>query len=203
MKMPPRIKNIIGKTINNWLVLEYAGRQRSSYYIKGRCVCGAEKAVQVGDLLCGRSKSCGCHGLLLEDRFLEKVNKADGCWLWTGSKNPNGYGQIRVDKKSILTHRVSWELYKGPIPKGLFVCHHCDTPACVNPNHLFLGTQSDNIQDMLAKGRSGNAKLTVDQTREIRERVANGEKPIMIAKEFGVVKSTIYRVVNRKTWKEI
>lgn len=77
-----------------------------------------------------------------------------GCWLWTANIGRNGYGQIQIKRRPVPAHRAAWELFKGPIPKGMHVCHRCDTPACVNPDHLFLGTMSDNIKDSYAKGRS-------------------------------------------------
>lgn len=90
----------------------------------------------------------------LMERFWEKVDMSGDCWVWTGSCSPWGYGQIGVPPNQIArAHRVSWELHHGPIPHGLYVCHHCDNPRCVRPDHLFLGTPSDNTQDMLHKGR--------------------------------------------------
>lgn len=83
-----------------------------------------------------------------------------GCWLWTGTlKKPVrglGYGHFRVSGKTKVAHRVSWEIFRGPIPDGLCVCHKCDVSICVNPDHLFLGTRLDNIEDMVAKGRQSN-----------------------------------------------
>jgi hypothetical protein len=89
-----------------------------------------------------------------EDRFWSRVDKTDGCWLWTGWTSRFGYGRIKRDNRECLTHRVSWELTNGPIPDGMCVLHRCDVPACVRPDHLFLGTKTDNAADRTAKGRT-------------------------------------------------
>lgn len=87
-------------------------------------------------------------------RFEKKIEKsANGCWIWTGSKNSKGYGRVRIDKKEYMAHRISYNIYLGEIPYGLFICHKCDNPSCVNPEHLFTGTARDNTQDMLSKNR--------------------------------------------------
>lgn len=96
--------------------------------------------------------------LRLEDRFFTKVHKNEGCWNWSGATMPNGYGLIRSaggrGGNTTLAHRVSYEIHSGSkIPNGLYVLHRCDNRRCVNPEHLFLGTQKDNIRDMIAKGR--------------------------------------------------
>lgn len=91
-----------------------------------------------------------------ERRLLAGFQKTENCWLWQKAKNQYGYGLLgRSDggRRVVLAHRSMWEREYGPIPIGVFVCHHCDTPACVRPDHLFLGTQADNLHDMLAKGR--------------------------------------------------
>lgn len=93
-----------------------------------------------------------------EDRFWSKVRKGDGCWEWTAWINSNGYGEFTKDHKNLKASRVSWILTYGPIPDGLFVCHHCDNPPCVRPDHLFLGTPLDNMRDMIAKGRGAHQK---------------------------------------------
>ncbi len=97
-------------------------------------------------------------------RFWKMVDKdtpvhpilGTSCWLWTGCKLPYAHGQFNVgNHKIVLAHRFSWELHYGSIPEGLYVCHHCDNPSCVRPDHLFIGTQKDNVQDCIQKGRPG------------------------------------------------
>lgn len=82
-----------------------------------------------------------------------QIDHITGCWLWTGSKNGRGYGSIYLDGKRVGAHVASWILFKGPIPDGMNVCHHCDNPPCINPHHEFLGSQSDNLKDAVKKGR--------------------------------------------------
>jgi hypothetical protein len=90
-----------------------------------------------------------------EERFFQKVNKTDSCWLWTGALNSKGYGSMGFEGKTTSTHRLSYLWFKGEIPEGMFVCHTCDVPSCVNPEHLFLDTNSGNMKDMFKKGRNG------------------------------------------------
>ena len=148
----------------------------------------------------------------LEERFWEKVEKTNGCWLWTARKNPGGYGWFRVDETrgSVLAHRMAYELTHGPLPDGMFACHHCDNPACVRPDHLFLGTDQDNKADMTHKGRQvkgsrmKQAKLTEDQVAEIRALyAAGGITQVELGKRYGVRDSTINRTVNRVDWRHI
>jgi hypothetical protein len=100
----------------------------------------------------------------LRERVLRdyKPDPATGCWMWTGGRNQDGYGRFfRLEggrQRQYRAHRVSYEVHCGPIPEGMFVCHRCDTPACVNPDHLFLGTPKDNVVDMIEKGRRGTPK---------------------------------------------
>lgn len=105
-----------------------------------------------GEIQMGRHKSTKS----LLERLLEKViiNQKTDCWEYQGGKNNIGYGMIRDDDKMRTTHRVSYEEHKGPIPKGMCVCHTCDNPICCNPDHLWLGTMKQNMHDMLNKGRA-------------------------------------------------
>ena len=92
-----------------------------------------------------------------EERFFDKVHKTSSCWIWTGSKNRKGYGQMsfgRRGTKPVQAHRASWCIHFVYLPKGLWVLHRCDNPSCVNPRHLFLGTAQDNTDDMFRKGRA-------------------------------------------------
>ncbi len=149
-------------------------------------------------------------------RFWECVVQRDGCWGWAGSKDQNGYGKIGEGGRGgrdLLAHRVSWELSHGPIPNGLCVLHRCDNPECVNPLHLFLGTQTDNNADMHAKGRGSggrfygsahpNAKLDEAAVREIRQARAEGARLATLAKRFGVLESTISHIARGKGWPHV
>lgn len=96
----------------------------------------------------------------MKDRIQKLIEiDAKGCWLWTKGRMPFGYGAIVVNGKTKLAHRVSYEAHVGPIPSGLCVLHRCDVPPCVNPEHLFLGTQLDNMRDKIAKGRQGDSSV--------------------------------------------
>lgn len=122
--------------------------------------CGDDFYPRIDQLKAGIGKFCSrkCSGaarrIPLKERFWSNVEKFDeGCWEWTAAKNNEGYGLTSHNGQLQLTHRLSWEMHYGPVPDGLFVCHHCDNPLCVRPEHLFTGTNGDNMKDMYKKGR--------------------------------------------------
>jgi hypothetical protein len=152
------------------------------------------------------------------ERFWAHVQKSadGGCWVWQGHLHPNGYGTISLggDRgKMVYVHRLAWELAYGPIPADMYVCHHCDNRACVNPEHLFLGTATDNMRDMWAKGRARvptfakgedhwNARITAAQAREIYARHQAGEKAADLGREFGITPENVRMIARGKTWKD-
>lgn len=146
-------------------------------------------------------------------RFVDKKSP-DECWEWKGGIKENGRGHFSVrngkEFKNWQAHRMMWTLTYGEIPPGLMVCHHCDNGKCVNPNHLFLGTQQDNINDMMSKGRKrtlrGEAdpksKLKQKQVDEIREKyVPYIYSQFKLAREYHVSRSTIEAILHRENWK--
>lgn len=150
----------------------------------------------------------------LIERFEKKIELIPftTCWIWTGNIKDNGYGQLIVNKKMKLAHRVSYELYKTTIPDKMEVCHSCDNRVCVNPSHLWLGTHRDNMKDMSLKGRTSgakgikhySAKLTEEQVREIRDKYNIFKiKLSVLAKEYGVSDVNIFNIVKYKIWKHI
>ena len=141
------------------------------------------------------------------ERFWAKVDKTLYCWLWTGARGGHGYGNVGVDGRTIRAHRLSYEMVHGQTPDGLCVLHVCDTPLCVRPEHLFLGTHADNHADMAAKGRESrgethaSAKLSDDDAREIRRLHDElGWTQSALAEKFGVVFQHISRIVRRERW---
>lgn len=156
----------------------------------------------------------------LRERFesLIEIVPWSGCWIWLATTDPRSdhmsYGKFWINdlKKSIGAHRASWNIYMGPIPSGMIVLHRCDVPCCVNPNHLFLGTNKDNTKDMMTKGRdwlcrqsrrggrSNFSKLTTEKVIEIRR---DNRPQREIAFDFGITQSAVSLIKRRKNWKHV
>jgi len=146
-----------------------------------------------------------------EQRFWEKVDKSGDCWVWTGNKTGNmGYGVFRTGKTKTRAHRYSYELHKGPIQKGMLILHTCDTPTCIKPSHLILGTHQSNTDDRVKKKRSargeknGSSKLTEKIVKRIREEYSCGNTTMMqLAEKYRVGQTTIFRVIHAENWKHM
>lgn len=140
----------------------------------------------------------------LAERFWPKVRKGDPneCWLWTAGINNTGYGRINVGGRVLLAHRAAWLLTNGSLAADKDVLHRCDTPRCVNPAHLFLGTHAENMADMAAKLRAGQRRLTPEQVAMIRSFYASGAwTQTALAAKFGVRQCHISDICRRKFWR--
>ena len=143
-----------------------------------------------------------------KQRFETFFTKTESCWDWEGSLRGKGYGGFRQNNKMYIASRVSYELYKNPIPEGLLVCHTCNNPKCVNPNHLYLGTYQENTQQAVKEGRqyipkgveNGSAKLTEEQIFLIRE---DPRSQRTIAKEYGISQLHVSRIKRKISWSHI
>lgn len=180
-----------------------------------KCDCGNEKIIHECNLYGKGIQSCGCVG---EKRFgiyrftkefiLERVKiDKNGCWIWLGNKHKQGYGALRYKKKYALAHRVSWEIYMGEIPKGIKVCHKCDVTSCCNPEHLFLGTQKDNVIDAIDKGKFKNRKLgkrrnklNYEQVQEIKELHKQGMTRKDLQIKYEVSQTCIAKILTGISW---
>jgi hypothetical protein len=144
-----------------------------------------------------------------EQRFWTHVQKTDGCWVWTGSVTGLGYGKFYHDCTSTRAHRFVWASVHGSIPPGLEVCHHCDNPPCVRPDHLFLGTHVDNMEDRDRKGRTVHgerhyrAQLTDGDVMEIRRTFARGASHKALATQLNIPIHRIANITSGRTWKHL
>lgn len=148
----------------------------------------------------------------VEERFWAKVDVLgpDECWGWTASvfRDRYGYGKFnagtsRATAQAVYAHRFAYELTHGPIPDGMMVCHHCDNPPCVNPEHLFLGTQADNMRDMAVKGRHGRAKTPLDQVRAVKRMLSEGATQSQIVEAVGVPLYTVQNIRSGDSWRHV
>lgn len=155
-------------------------------------------------------------GTPIADRLLASVeyDTNGGCWLWPYATGNYGYGVLYCDGRLQRAHRVAFTLWREPIPDGFCVCHRCDTPACFNPDHLFTGTQAQNLADMTAKGRrvegrracgeeNASARLTTEQALAIRRTAATGASFTSIGRDFGVSRVTVAKIAKGHAWSHL
>ena len=159
-----------------------------------------------------------------KERFWSHVRKeADGCWYWTAGVNRFGYGKFKVHGKTVAAHRIAYLLERGSIPLGKLVCHECDHSGCVNPDHLWVGTEGDNMDDKVKKGRQAkgaahaavckpprlkgeqcaHSKLSTDQVVWLRKLRAEGRSLADLATQFGVCKQTVHDITTGKSWSHV
>lgn len=172
--------------------------------------CGrAFRPIKQAGVFCSKKCSGGRKPQDVVSRFWTKVDKSGECWHWLGHLDKSGYGQIRMNGKGIGAHRFSWQFTYGVIPTDLHVLHRCDNPRCVRPDHLFLGTNLDNVQDKVNKGRvarlygedAPSAKLTANQVEEIRARYIPWVVTYsQLAREYNVSTSSIGGIIKKRTW---
>jgi hypothetical protein len=155
---------------------------------------------------------------MTREEFLNfvSVHGDNDCWPWLGNQNGKGYGRVEYDGKLQQAHRVSWQIHHGPIPNGFNVLHTCDNTICVNQKHLFLGTQQDNVDDMIAKSRDNfggnrpqigsehhNAQLNEDKVREIKRLLEEGHRHKDIAEWFEVSRQAITNISTGHRWSHV
>lgn len=227
---PPRYQDRPRKTSTDLVLLDVCGRVRS--VPMATAARGRMRASHKSARRCANTPGHGTEGIASmqaagyrrtpgawQDRFWRFVTPRDpdACWEWQGDRERDGYGRLHLSgrgptKKILKAHRASYMLAHGEIPAGMVVRHTCDNPPCVNPAHLVLGTQAQNVEDTVSRGRVGKpprgvdqhlARLTEDKVREIRQRAAEGETQDALAAAFGVGQTTISKVVRRETWRHV
>lgn len=160
------------------------------------------------EIVLGRPPSLDADGVIRWTGWTETLT---GCWEWGGTRDEAGYGKVRFYGPRVMAHRLAYEAWIGPIEGDLLVRHSCDNPPCINPAHLLIGTQVDNMRDMEERGRArrrhgednGNAKLTYVQVKQIREQRKSGRTLTSLADEFGVSISLIGMIARREAWRSV
>lgn len=205
------MKNLLGLRFGRFIPISY---RRGSYaeqaciYWSCLCDCGNIFETRASQLRSGKLKFCPQCSFRTNRQlaFWNRVaiGELSECWLWIGDVSEAGYGVFSVNHTGTGAHRVAYEYANGIIPDGMNVCHRCDVPPCVNPNHLFLGTHQDNMDDKVSKGRQPNrftgsvrAKLTGNNFDLFSSRILAGEKPFRIAGDFGIHGATACKIAKK------
>ena len=211
-------ENLLGRRFGHLSVVRFYSSVKKYIYWECICDCGNRHLVRAGNLRTGQVTSCGClmtgkgkpYLERVSKKFFSKIDKTDACWNWIGYLTKRGYGSFKT-KFGSLAHRFSYLYHFGDFDPSLCVCHKCDNPLCVRPDHLFLGTQKSNMDDMVSKNRqqkckgsgASKAKLTEGHVLYIRLLYQQGYQSKILADVFGVKPSTISNIITRKTWSHI
>ena len=202
-----------GQRFGKLVVITKDEEKKRKYFCK--CDCGVIKSIFETNLINGTIVSCTCfknlskeeYNLRATERFIDHVKKTETCWNWKGVKHKQGYGLFSYRSRYMLAHRVAWILFVGLIPEGMNICHKCDNTSCVNPNHLFLGTQKDNITDMFSKNRKSHQrenhpkyKMTLEIIKKIFILREQGLTQIHIGLLCGVCQHMVSKVLRKKHW---
>lgn len=181
--------------------------QSTTISVGGECECGCGFPVKTKGSLYRRGHNLNA-SRPPEERFWANLDATGSCWEWRGESIRLGYGRLRVGRRKVLAHRFAYAMFRGE-PGDLFVCHTCDNPPCCNPTHLFLGTTTDNMRDMVSKGRNAeshgehnpNAKLTDDDAREVIRMRAAGASRRVVAERFGISRTMVSLITSGRNWK--
>lgn len=213
-----------GKKINKFYVIKYKGKNNNGCAVwECKCECGNIKIIPGTSLRNGHIKSCGCLKLCpneneykekIKKRLLKYSKKQGDCLIWHGNGQPGRYGLINYRGKNISTHRAAWLVWKGEIPIELCVCHNCpggDNKKCINPDHLWLGSYSENAKDAIKKGKKilkgneiGNSFLNEEDILDIRYKYINNISTIEnLSNEYNTEKRYIRQIIQRKVWKHL
>lgn len=217
-------KDLSGSKFSMLTLIRISCKKGSRYYYLCRCDCGNEKEIAEGSLTRNHTKSCGCLSKLKsknlksisKERLLSRIKYVGECWEYQGRKDKDGYG-ILSEKSfgSQRAHRASFIAFKGEIKEGYMICHTCDNPPCINPDHLYQGTAKDNARDMLERGlfpigenkkkgsageKNSHAKLTEKEVKEIR--ISRNPIPYL-SKKYRVSESSIRNIILGKSWTHI
>ena len=217
-----KFQDLTGKKYGYYKVIKHLGKTKHNKNLwELECQCSRIMHSTTYNILSGQKQSCGCHRQMSANDYSQQVKndllskrKINGeCWEWTGQKDYKGYGrrvfyQGRRKRKEVVS-RISYQLWKGEIPKGKYVCHTCDNPSCFNPVHLWIGSLQDNHKDMMEKKRYAKGemlpqtKITERDVKEIRKRKKSGESLKSIQKDYNLHYQTIWSISVGKTWSHV